>query len=88
MSNHTALEKKITKSVLSLVSKYMMKAMETIDVHEGRFMKKELKLHEVLEEPTHKTSKRKYVHTAAYWDKKRGSKRKYTKKNKKFWGSK
>ena len=87
MSNHTALEKKITKSVLSLVSKYMMKTMETIDVHEGRYMKKELKLAEVLAEPSHK-AKRKYVHTAAYWDRKRSSKRKYTKKNKKFWGIK
>jgi hypothetical protein len=88
---HTMTEKKIAKAVLDIMSKAIGKAMATIDAHEGRYMKKELKLEDALLEPTHK-HKRRYVHTAAFWRKKKAqwtsshSKRTYTKKNKKYWG--
>jgi len=77
MSNHTVAEKKMAKAILNIVSNAMIKAMDTIDAHEGRFMAKELKLNEALEEPKHKSQKRRYVHTATYWTKKlKRSKRK------------
>ena len=68
----TAVEKRMAHNVLSLMSKAIAKAMETIDAHEGKrtYMKHELKLEEALEEPGHKKA-RKYVHTATYWAKKK-----------------
>lgn len=74
--SHTTTERKMAKSILSLVSNAMIKAMATIDAHEGRYMSKELRLEEALSEPKHNSKKRKYVHTTAYWTKHRKLKHK------------
>jgi len=59
----TAQEKKMATSIGMAI----LKAMQTLDAHEGRFMKTQLKLEEALEDgPTH----RKYVHTKKFWAKK------------------
>ena len=72
----TMVEKKMAHNVLNLVSKYILKAMETIDVHEGKrtYMKQELKLEKALRLPKSKHI-RKYVHTAEYWAKKKSLKK-------------
>jgi hypothetical protein len=51
MSQHNEIEKKLSKAIINLVNKTIIKAMDTIDAHEGRYMKNELKLSEALEEP-------------------------------------
>src|SRR3989339_307826 len=65
----TATEKKFARNVLSLMNVAISKAMESIDAHEGRYMKRELNFHETLSGSKQKGI-RKYVHTSEYWAKK------------------
>lgn len=83
----TATEKRIAAKVLSAVERSMHTAFKAALANDGQ---KVMSISEMAEEPSF-TQKRKYSHTAQYWEKKAkqkiAKKRTYIKKNKRFWAN-
>lgn len=83
----TATEKRIATKVLSVVERSMHAAFKAALTNDGQ---KVMSISEMAEEPS-VSKKRKYFHTAQYWERKYKQntvkKRSYIKKNKKFWAN-